>query len=76
LSQLVLVLKEVQVRASFAYRREDFEEAVALLAAGKLPADRLVTDTVPLDRAQEMFDALEDPATEHIKVLLEPGQPA
>ena len=62
ISQLVLMIKEAQLRASFAYRREDFEEAVALLAERRLPADRLITGTAPLEQAQEMFDRLEDPA--------------
>jgi threonine dehydrogenase-like Zn-dependent dehydrogenase len=73
ISQLVLMIKEAQVRASFAYRREEFAEAVALLAAGRLPADRLVTATAPLERAQAMFERLEDPATEDVKILLSPA---
>jgi threonine dehydrogenase-like Zn-dependent dehydrogenase len=72
ISQLVLMIKEAQLRASFAYRREDFEEAVGLLAAGRLPADQLITETAPLEQAQRMFDLLEDPATAQIKVLLQP----
>jgi 2-desacetyl-2-hydroxyethyl bacteriochlorophyllide A dehydrogenase len=73
ISQLVLMIKEAQLRASFAYRRDEFEEAVALLAAGKLPADQLVTRTAPLAQAQIMFDLLEDPATDEIKILLDPA---
>jgi (R,R)-butanediol dehydrogenase / meso-butanediol dehydrogenase / diacetyl reductase len=73
ISQLVLMIKEAQVRASFAYRHEEFEEAVRLLAAGKAPADRLITGTASLEAAQSMFDRLEDPATEDIKILLDPN---
>jgi (R,R)-butanediol dehydrogenase / meso-butanediol dehydrogenase / diacetyl reductase len=73
ISQLVLLIKEAQLRASFAYRRDEFEEAIELLAAGKIPADRLITTTAALERAQEMFELLEDPGTEQIKVLLSPG---
>jgi (R,R)-butanediol dehydrogenase / meso-butanediol dehydrogenase / diacetyl reductase len=72
ISQLVLLVKEAQLRASFAYRIDQFEEAIELLAASRVPADRLITDIVPLDRAQEMFERLENPATEDIKVLLDP----
>jgi (R,R)-butanediol dehydrogenase / meso-butanediol dehydrogenase / diacetyl reductase len=72
ISQLALILKEAQIRASFAYRRDEFEDAVELLAAGRLPADRLITRTAPLEHAQEMFERLEDPSTEEIKVLLSP----
>jgi (R,R)-butanediol dehydrogenase/meso-butanediol dehydrogenase/diacetyl reductase len=73
ISQLVLIVKEAQMRAAFAYTRDDFEEAVHLLAAGALPADDLITGTAPLERAQEMFDRLESPQTEDVKILLSPS---
>jgi 2-desacetyl-2-hydroxyethyl bacteriochlorophyllide A dehydrogenase len=73
ISQLVLMLKEAQLRSSFAYRLESFAEAIELLVAGELPAERLITDTVPLERAQEMFERLQNPATEDIKILLRPN---
>ena len=71
-SQLQLMLKEGEIRASFAYRPGDFDEAVALLATGRIPAERLITGREPLERADDMFRALADPATDHIKVLLRP----
>jgi threonine dehydrogenase-like Zn-dependent dehydrogenase len=74
ISQLVLMIKEAQLRSSFAYRRESFDEAIELLATGKVPGERVITSTAPLERAQEMFERLEHPATEEIKVLLQPGR--
>ena len=44
-----------------------------LLATGKLPADGLITGTAPLERAQEMFERLESPVTEDLKILLSPA---
>jgi 2-desacetyl-2-hydroxyethyl bacteriochlorophyllide A dehydrogenase len=73
ISQLVLMIKEAQVRASFCYTQDDFREAIEILAAGKLPADQLITHTAPLEQAQEMFERLENPATEEIKILLYPS---
>ena len=55
-------------------RPREFEEAIRLLAAGALPADLLITATARLEDAQSMFDRLEDPATEDIKILLAPGR--
>ncbi len=72
ISQLMLILKEAQVLGSFAYSRADFAEAVEMLADGRTNADALVTDVVPLERAQEMFDELVRPGTEQLKVLLRP----
>jgi threonine dehydrogenase-like Zn-dependent dehydrogenase len=73
ISQLVLMIKEAQLRSSFAYRLEDFQEAIGLLVADKVAADPLITGTARLEDAQRMFDLLEDPATEQIKILLDPS---
>jgi len=73
ISQLVLMIKEAQMRASFAYTRQDFEDAAGLLAEGRVPADDLITATAPLERAQEMFERLESPATADVKILLTPS---
>jgi threonine dehydrogenase-like Zn-dependent dehydrogenase len=73
ISQLVLIIKEAQMRAAFAYTRKNFDEAVQLLASGNLPADSLITATAPLERAQEMFERLESPVTRDVKILLSPA---
>jgi (R,R)-butanediol dehydrogenase/meso-butanediol dehydrogenase/diacetyl reductase len=73
ISQLVLMIKEAQMRASFAYTRRDFEDAAELLAQRRLPADDVITGTASLERAQEMFERLESPATEDVKILLTPS---
>ncbi|HWH43722.1 MAG TPA: alcohol dehydrogenase catalytic domain-containing protein [Thermoleophilaceae bacterium] len=69
---MVLMMKEAQLRAALAYRPGDFDEAIELLAAGRVPAEELVTGREPLERAEAMFGELSDPATEHLKVLLVP----
>ena len=72
ISTLVLLVKEAEIRASFAYRPEEFAEAVALIEAGRIPADDLITGTFPLEDAQALFEELVSPETEHLKVLLKP----
>jgi 2-desacetyl-2-hydroxyethyl bacteriochlorophyllide A dehydrogenase len=74
ISQLLLMLKEAQIRSSFAYRPADFDEAIALIEAGKVPAEELITGRAPLGSAQECFDELVSPETEHLKVLLKPSR--
>lgn len=73
ISQLLLMLKEAQIRSSFAYRPSDFDEALALIEAGKVAAEDMITLSQPLARAQECFDELLSPGTEHLKVLLKPA---
>ena len=72
INQLLLIMKEARILGAFAYRREDFERSIELLASGELPAADLITEVVPLGRAQEMFDELTRPGTEQLKVLLHP----
>jgi (R,R)-butanediol dehydrogenase / meso-butanediol dehydrogenase / diacetyl reductase len=72
IATLVLIVKEAELRASFAYKQDEFAQAIALLAAGRVPAGDLITGTFPLERAQELFDELVSPDTEHLKVLLCP----
>ena len=38
INQLLLIMKEARILVAFAYRREDFERAIELLASGELPA--------------------------------------
>ena len=72
INQLLLIIKEAQVRGAFAYRREDFDRAIELLQSGQIPAEQLITEVAPLGRAQDMFDELVRPGTEQLKVLLKP----
>ena len=74
ISQMNLMIKEAQVRASFAYRPANFDEAIELIAAGRVPAERLITAREPLERAEEMFAELLRPGTDQVKVLLKPGE--
>jgi (R,R)-butanediol dehydrogenase / meso-butanediol dehydrogenase / diacetyl reductase len=68
----LVVLKELQISGVLSYRPEEFAEAIDLLARGRIPVDQLITDTVPLARAEATFQALTSPGNEQLKVLLVP----
>lgn len=72
ISQLLAMLKELELRTAIFYRPADFDRAIEMLGAGRLPADALVTDIVPLDSAEAMFGELLSPGTGHLKILLRP----
>jgi len=72
ISQLLLMVKEAQLRASFCYRPASFDEAVGMLADGRVPVDRLVTSTRPLEETGEVMTELRTPGTAELKVLLTP----
>jgi 2-desacetyl-2-hydroxyethyl bacteriochlorophyllide A dehydrogenase len=67
-----IVIKELAIRGVIAYRRSEFQEAIDLLAAGRIPTEQLITDTVALGNAEEAFRGLTTPGTPHIKVILSP----
>ncbi|MFF7163782.1 zinc-binding dehydrogenase [Streptomyces sp. NPDC008086] len=51
--------RELTLVGARLYDLSDFEKAVALVAAGTIPADRLISKVVPLTQAPAAFEALE-----------------
>ena len=73
ISQLNVMLKEATLRGSFAYRPANFDEAIDLLAAGRVPAEDLISSRRPLEDAADCFTELTTPGTSELKILLRPG---
>jgi len=48
--------KELDISGARVYQREDFEEAVAILADGVIPSESLITEIVPLSQAERAFE--------------------
>jgi len=61
--------RELTLIGARVYEREDFEEALRLLASGAVPADSLVTSVRPLEQAAAAFEALERGS--ELKVLID-----
>ena len=61
--------RELRLLGARVYQREDFDTAVALLDSGEIPADALITKTVPLAEIQSAFDALT--GGEAMKILID-----
>ena len=47
--------KELELRGARVYEADDYERAIALIAGGNLPLDRLITTVEPLDRLPAVF---------------------
>jgi (R,R)-butanediol dehydrogenase/meso-butanediol dehydrogenase/diacetyl reductase len=69
---MILAIKEIRLRGALAYTTADFEESIALLARGAVPVDALVTGIFSLQHADELFDELLRPETQHLKIMLDP----
>jgi 2-desacetyl-2-hydroxyethyl bacteriochlorophyllide A dehydrogenase len=63
--------RELSLIGARVYEREDYEEAVRLLAAGAIPSETLITDVVPLGAVAEAFRAMD--AGESMKILINCG---
>ncbi|GHE67838.1 zinc-dependent alcohol dehydrogenase [Streptomyces capitiformicae] len=62
--------RELTLVGARLYDRSDFEKAVALVADGTIPADRLISKVVPLTQAPAAFEALES-GGDVMKILLD-----
>jgi len=65
-----IVFKELKLFGSFDYRWIDFENALHLIAGGRVATGPLITHKLPLLRIQEGIALMQ--SREAIKVLLEP----
>src|SRR5690606_18826516 len=50
--------KELEILGARVYDRSDYDAAIALIAAGSIPADALISQVLPLDKTPEAFEAL------------------
>jgi len=61
---------ELQLIGARLYEAEDFQEAIALAAAGRLSLDRLITQVSPIEEAQRVFEGI-DARPDGIKTLIQ-----
>lgn len=61
--------RELTILGARVYERRDFETAVGLLADGVIPAEELITRTVPLDQTMDAFTQLA--AGDAMKILVD-----
>lgn len=70
-----LVLKELTITSSMCYgysgMRKDYEWSIELIASGKVPVEKLVTQRFALAAIQQAFAAAADKSSGAVKVLVE-----
>lgn len=69
---MVATVKELSIRFAFAYRPEEFSQALRWTGDGTINAQDSVTATRTLNDVAEAFNDLRKP-DEHCKILLLPG---
>jgi (R,R)-butanediol dehydrogenase / meso-butanediol dehydrogenase / diacetyl reductase len=74
---MALSEKDVSLIGSWCYLVTDWPRIIRLIAAGKYPVGKAVTATIDLeDVVPSGFDALVDPRSEHLKILVSPSKAA
>jgi len=63
---------EIRMIGARLYEAQDFEEAIALAAAGALPLDPLITQVSPIDEVLQAFETIDSEPT-GIKYLIQCG---
>lgn len=72
---MIAIAKELNLQFVLYYTPEEFAEALAAVASGKVNWRPLVTGTVGLDGIEDAFKALEDPEA-HAKIMIDPWSSA
>lgn len=66
--------KPVSIIGSLAYTQAAWDRTVALMSAGRFPAERIVTSRIDRESiAADGFEALLDPAAKQLKILIKVG---
>jgi (R,R)-butanediol dehydrogenase/meso-butanediol dehydrogenase/diacetyl reductase len=67
-----VTFKDIDIRGSWAYPTHYWPRVIRLISSGILPAKKVVTKKITLDRAvSQGFEALLDPGGEQIKILID-----
>jgi len=73
LDVLSTVVREIQIKGSYAYVPTDIDLALDLIAAGKVDVKPLITHVFSLDDIRKGFEVLEGKKEEVIKVVIRPS---
>jgi 2-desacetyl-2-hydroxyethyl bacteriochlorophyllide A dehydrogenase len=69
---LDITVKEIDLQGSYGYTSDDFQQALKLIAQGKVNVKPLITHLLPLDDIKKGFEILSQGAEDVIKVVLNP----
>ena len=68
-----IVTREISIRGSYAYTPEDFAACIDLLAQGKLPVRKIVSDVIPFQEIDAVMNKMATKELEPLKIVAEIG---
>ena len=71
---VLAVMKELTIKGSIAYTKEEFESCIHLIADKKVDVTKLIDDIVGLEDVQNSYEKLTSGMDDAIKILVDPNQ--
>jgi (R,R)-butanediol dehydrogenase/meso-butanediol dehydrogenase/diacetyl reductase len=70
---MLWALKDITVEATWCFPVQSWPRVAAMIAAGIYPAEKIITADIALgDVVSQGFEALLDPAGQHLKIVVRP----
>ena len=67
-------LKEINIKGSIAYKKEEFDEVIELVRTKKIDLEKFIDDIVTLDDVQKSFERLTSGSDAAVKILVDPNK--
>ena len=68
------VMKEINIKGSIAYKREEFDTVIDLLAKKRINLEKYIDDIATLDDLQASFERLTSGQDDAVKILIDPNK--
>jgi L-iditol 2-dehydrogenase len=72
LDVLSTVVRELQIRGSYAYAQDDFRRALKYIISRKINVKPLITNVLPLEKTKEGFETIHEKKENALKVIIKP----
>ncbi len=67
-------MKEINIKGSIAYKKEEFDDVIELLKNKKIDLERFIDDIVTLEDVQKSFERLTSGTDAAVKILVDPNK--
>ena len=71
---VVGIMKEINIKGSIAYKREEFDTVIDLLSKKKINLEKYMDDITTLDDLQASFERLTSGQDDAVKILIDPNK--
>ena len=71
---IVSVMRELTIKGSIAYTKEEFQTCIDLMASKKIETLKFVDDVVSLEEVQKAYERLTSGKDDAVKILVDPNK--